>query len=200
MAHTCSECCYLKIDGDTNCGKYWCESKGEWVYADAQECWHYCTAYSRSDSVSKSAFDYSKENQGSSGCFITTALCKILSMPDDNKYLMSLRKFRKEYLQKNEDGLKILVKYDVVGPQISQRLNEDSGKFNFAYILFENYIKPTVSSLDENKYEEAIAKYTEMTNKLIAFYNIDDTVNVNINDVEPELSGHGRLSLKKVNS
>ena len=93
-----------------------------------------------------------------------------------------------------------MVKYDVVGPQISQRLNEDSGKFNFAYILFENYIKPTVALLDENKYEDAIAKYTEMTNKLIAFYHIDDIVNVNINDVEPELSGHGRLSLKKVNS
>ena len=197
MAHTCSECRYLELDHETKNGKYWCSFKGGYRYADEQECWGYCRADGRSDSVAESARGYSQDSQKSTiECFITTALCKILSMPDDNKYLMTLRKFRKEYLQKNEEGLKILIKYDFVGPQISERLSQDNGKFNFAYILFENYIKPIVNLLDENKYEDAIAKYTEMTNKLIEFYQIDDTVNVSVNDVNPELTGHGKVCLK----
>lgn len=196
MAHTCSECCYLKIDGETNYGKYWCDKKFEWHYADEQECYRYCTAYSRDSSVAKSAREYSKDSQKSSGCFITTALCQILSMADDNEYLTSLRNFREGYLQKNKKGLEILVQYDIVGRQISERLKNDSGKFNFAYILLENYIKPVVSDIQNNKYEEAIDKYTEMTEKLIKFYHIDNTINIDINDVEPKLSGHGRLCLK----
>lgn len=197
MAHTCSECTYLNVGGDTNNGKFWCENKCEWIYANELECWKYCTAYSRSDSVARSAKEYSERNQSSgSGCYITTALCNIMNMPDNNHYLQTLRRFRKDYLQKNMRGLKILLEYDVIGPKISKTLEKEQSKFSMAYTLFSNYIVPTVECIGMEQYEKAIQIYTEMTNKLIKYYNIDQNINFTIDEIESSLSGHGRIIKK----
>lgn len=194
----CAECTYLKVNGDTKNGQFWCEYKCDWKFANELECYRYCKAYDRSSSVADSAINYSIESQKSTtACYITTTLCKILSMEDDNIFLTVLRGFRKNYLQKSEEGLKILLQYDGVGPKISKSLQEDNGRFNMAYILFNNYIVRVVDYIAEEKYNEAISLYTEMTNKLISFYGIDDTVDVTVDEIEPELSGHGILVKKK---
>lgn len=200
MAHTCSECTYLKIDGNKYDGQYWCENLKECRYAYERECRYYCEARKRSDDDRKDALDYSNAHKptssSGSGCFITTTLCKILSLPDDHICLQTLRWFRNNYLQKSEEGLKILAKYDVVGPEISKRLSQDSGMFNVAYILLKKYIEPIVDLLDKKKYEAAKAQYTEMTNKLINFYHIDDTVDINIENIDATKAGHGKVYLK----
>ncbi len=197
MAHTCSECTYLNVGGDTKDGKFWCEYKCEWVYANQLECWKYCTAYNRSDSVARSAKEYSERNQSSgSGCYMTTALCDIMNMPDDNHYLQTLRRFRKDYLQRNVRGIKILLEYDVIGPKISQMLEKEQSKFSMAYTLFSNYIVPIVESIGMEQYEKAIQIYTEMTNKLVKYYNINQNMNLTIDEIEPSLSGHGRIVKK----
>lgn len=193
MSKTCSECTYLKVNGDKNYGKYYCEKLGEWKYATEAECYRFCTAYSRSDRDIKEAYKFSESSQSTGPCYITTTLCHILSMNDDNEYLNTLRKFRKNYLQKNEEGLKILVKYDEVGPEISKSLSEYGGKLNVSLFLLQNYIAPITAMINSQKYDQAISSYTEMTNKLMKFFNIEDKVTTNVNDVVPELSGHGQI-------
>ena len=189
MSKTCSECTYLNIDHDHVYGKYYCDKLGERHYATDEVCYRYCPAYTRSSNDSKNAFDISKESQRHTGCYITTTLCGILNMDDKNIFLETLRGFRKNYLQKNIKGLEILVKYDEIGPVISESLANSNGRVNMSLILFENYIKPITVMINQNEYDKAISSYTEMTNKLIKFFNIDDTV-------KTSLSGHGRIVKK----
>ena len=191
----CSECTYLKVDGDKNYGKYWCDNLKKWVYATDDSCEYSCNAYGRSSSEVLKAYKYSKESQ-QSGCYLTTITCSILSMKDDNVYLDTMRSFRNNYLQKNEEGLKLLVEYDVVGPKISKCISEDKGKFNIAYALFNKYILPITLDIMDRKYENAIKSYVEMTEKLMKFYNISNDMELNLDEVEPSLAGHGYIQKK----
>lgn len=195
MIDYCSECTYLKINGDTNYGKYWCENMKEWKYASDKKCNYYCDAYSRSSYDAKAAYKFSEDSK-KPDCYLTTLVCNILSMDDNNVYLNNMRSLRKNYLQKNEKGLKLLIEYDVVGPKISEAIMCDNGKFNIAYTLFNNYISPITLDILDRKYDEAITKYTEMTNKLIKYYGIDNKVEVSVDEIEPSLAGHGLLQKK----
>ena len=60
---TCSECTYLKVNGDCNNGKYWCETRLEWHYANEASCYRYCEAYSRSSEVARSYYEKSERSQ-----------------------------------------------------------------------------------------------------------------------------------------
>ena len=77
-------------------------------------------------------------------------------------------------------------------------LSNDPGRFNIAQVLFNNYIIKTVLYIVDGNYEEAVSTYSEMTKKLIAFYKIDDTITVDVGEVEPTKSGHGYL-VKRTN-
>ena len=120
----CSECTYMKLpdclqDGeikgvDTKGGKFWCKYY-DWVLANHDACSYFCRAGNREPSVCEKAEEYSRGYGSSSGCYITTALCNILSMNDNDLFLTVLRVFRDKFLQKSDDGLKILMQYDVIG-------------------------------------------------------------------------------------
>lgn len=196
MAHTCSECTYLNLDKEycSNDGRFWCDTKLEWHYADEAECWRYCKAYGRSDSVVKSYLEYSKKCQSnSSGCYLTTIACEILGMSDNNIYLYTLRKFRKEKLQKDDKYKEILVEYDIVGPIIANKLKKEINKDMIAKNLLRMGIAKTVYHIMNDEDLEAIKTYTTMTKLLIEAYNIkikpteEQIKNSNIN-----LSGHGK--------
>ena len=179
MIDYCSECTYLNIDGEKNYGKYWCDNLKEWRNANSPKCRYNCDAYSRSYRDAKAAYDYSKQSQESSGCMITT-INNILSMDDNSVYLNNLRVLRDNYLRKNEDGLKLLIHYDEIGSKISKCIREDNGKFNVAYILFNNYIAPMTLDIMDRKYEDAVDKYKEMTEKLVKYYQIDNKVETKV--------------------
>lgn len=174
MAHTCSECTYLKATGDWPdiYGYFWCEKYNEKVYATKLECSSYCTAYSRNYSVAQSYIDYSNKHSSSSGCFITTIVCEILNLNDNNFYLNVLRNFRNNYLQKYLNTIKILDEYDFVGPIIANKLRNDIEKTNISNMIFLNYIIPITDKIIEKDYVSAIKKYTVMTKKLISRYNL----------------------------
>lgn len=195
MIDYCSECTYLKIDGDKNYGKFWCENMKEWKYASSKKCDYYCDAYSRRSSDANAAYKYSEDSK-KPDCYLTTIICDILAMDDNNIYLNNMRSLRNNYLQKNEKGLEILLQYDIVGPQISKLISSDSGKFNIAYTLFNKYISPITLDIIDKRYEDAIIRYQEMTNKLIKYYNLDNNFEIGIDKIEPSLSGHGVLHKK----
>lgn len=175
MAHTCSECTYLKASGDWPdiYGYFWCDKFHEKVFASKLECSSYCTAYSRNKSVAKSYIDYSNSHQSSSGCFITTIVCEILNLSDNNYYLNVLRYFRNNYLQKNVNTIPILEEYDFIGPIITQNIRKDIDKTNLSKNIFLNYIIPITDKIVENDYITAIKEYTLMTKKLINRYNLN---------------------------
>ena len=195
----CSECTYLKPNDPDLYGKYWCEKKLERVSAYQEECSRFCRAYSRSSNASKSYEDFSNNNSGSPGCYLTTMLCEILKLSDNNPFLNTIRNFRNDVLQKDEKYKQILVEYDLVGPMIANNLNNDPLRYQIAANMFFKYIKPITKLIKENKNQEAIISYTEMTNNLKSFYNINKTINVNyINNADIKESGHGVYRVKKI--
>lgn len=137
----------------------------------------YCTSYSYSDCPN---YKYEKPT---GGCYLTTATCEILGLNDRNIYLTLFRRFRKDYLQKNPEGLPILVQYDTVGPMIARRLNNDPNKKMVAFSMLKEYIGPIAQMLAEDyvgnskpgirgNYAKAINMYAQMTQSLIERYQL----------------------------
>ena len=202
MSKTCGECTYLNIDpgkGDLY-GKFPCEKKWEYHLATDTECDRFCTAYNRDYSSIKNAWNYSNEHSSSGGCYLTTMLCNILKMPDNNVYLETMRKFRKDVLQKEEKYSSILVEYDIIGPKIANALNNDSQKELIAQKYFDSYIPAIIYNIHNKNYDNAVFIYKTMTNLLKSFYGLG---NINVTTLEIENadikeSGHGIYKVKKI--
>lgn len=156
-----------------------------------------CCSYSYDDC---SNYKYEKP---SSNCFITTVVCDVLGMDDNSFYLEMLRKFRKEYLQKRPEGLKILEQYDTVGPIVASCIMNDANREEVAKNVFINSIIPVVNDLCEEKNIEAINKYINMTNSLIAKYGLEiltiSVPGVSLYDYNDDrtLMGHGNFVKKR---
>jgi hypothetical protein len=124
-------------------------------------------------------------------------------MADNNMYLTLLRKFRKDYLQKRLDGIKVLEEYDTIGPIIAHCINNDENKKEVAQGVFVNSIVPVINDICEGKNASAIMKYTSMTKELIHKYGLETLTlsvpGVSVYDYNQDKSmmGHGRL-VKKI--
>lgn len=191
----CASCTYLGEKADYN-GKYWCSRKGQDVLACDARCYNWCEAYRRSTSCRENMYENSRSHSSSGGCYITTALCEILELPDNNHYLETLRSFRNNYLKMNRQYWGLLIAYDIIGPTIATRLSQDENKKEVAKSMLINYINPAVMAILAKKNDEAINIYTNMTNALATEYGIDsqtviaDTNNIQIED--PKTLGHGK--------
>lgn len=194
----CSECTYMNPSDPDIYGKYWCEAKLERVHAFQSECYRFCRAYSRPSNVSDSYERYSKD-KSSDPCYLTTMMCSILKMSDDNVFLNTMRNFRKNILQNDEKYKELLVEYDIIGPKIASNLYNDPLRYQISANAFFKYIKPITKLIRENKNNEAIKSYIEMTNNLKAFYNINTTITMNmIECADIKESGHGIYKTKKI--
>lgn len=198
MTQFCSECTYLEIDNFNEAdlyGKFYCEKRLERHGANEYACDRFCKAYSRSSNVSNSAYEYSKYH-GSSGCYLTTIICKILGFNDNCIYLNKMRNFRTNVLQKDEKYKRLLVEYDIIGPKISKFLENDPLNKQIALNCFNRYIVPIINYIDTNK-DMAISEYINMTNMLKGLYNINLEVdNKVIENAKISESGHGVYVLK----
>lgn len=135
----------------------------------------------------------------SSGCYLTTIVCDTLGMDDHVSYLEALRSFRDNVLQKNPNYKEILALYDVVGPAISCKLAHDSYKEQIATNLFNLGIKPICKLLSDNKQEEAIEFYKDMTDLLRRGYGIKATVSDEyLNTMDIRNAGHGKKLVKSI--
>lgn len=202
---TCSECKYMNLNNEhDNDGKFWCEEKLEWFRADDSECYRYYCDENRKKETVEYYNELSKRKQSfSSPCFITTIVCDTLGMDDNNMYLTLLRKFRKDYLQKKPDGIKVLEEYDTIGPIIAYCISSDEKREEVAQGVFIHSIIPVINDICEGKNMEAINKYTNMTKGLIHRYGLDTLTlsvpGVSVYDYNQDktMMGHGKLVKRK---
>ena len=193
----CGECTYLKPNDPDLYGRYWCEKRLERVLANNEACYRFCTAYSRSK-IDIEKYEKYSENQSKDGCYLTTIMCKILKMPDNNPFLNTMRNFRSNVLQKNNKYKNILIEYDVIGPEIALNILNDPMRVKISVDCMYNYIKPIIKNINEEKYELAISKYINMTNMLKNLYNVNTTLSLDtINNADINNSGHGKYIIKK---
>lgn len=196
---TCGECTYLNPNEQRDYGKYLCEKKYEAHLATDPECGSFCKAYNRYQSTIDNMNDRSKRHTNSGVCYLTTLICDILKMDDNNIYLNTMRNFRDDFLQKDEKYKNLLVEYDIIGPKISEVLNNDPLKEKVAKMFFERDIIPIVNLINSNEYEKAINAYWMMTTTLKNFYGINNfSISIDlIENADIEKSGHGIYKQKK---
>lgn len=193
--YKCSECTYLDLNKREN-GKYFCEKEYDYVRANELSCYNFCRAYSRNYGEIKRAEEFSENYNNNSRCYITTIVCKLLQHKDYNYCLKVLRKFRDEVLQKNDYGFKLLIEYDIVGSKIAGNLEKDNARLSIATTLYNNFIVPIVQCIENNWYEDAVALYKDMTERLINLYHVNYSEPDNIDNIDINKSGHGCLVYK----
>ena len=187
----CASCTYLGDRAD--CGKYWCDKKGKDVYATDSRCSSYCYGYSISTSSMENKYNVSVD-ASSSGCYLTTIMCKLLGYKDDNYYLDKLRYFRDNVMKNSGEYIPLLIIYDVVGPVISKKLESDIHGKEIAQVYFDKYITKSVAAIEEEKNKEAINIYIAMTDSLANRYGINTTfVKPDIKDIDMQNLGHARV-------
>ena len=157
----------------------------------------YCNWYGCYYYPDDSCEDHYRKRESSSdgGCYITTMICNKMGLQDDCDALNTLRGFRDNVLQKNQKYKELLFEYDVVGPKISECLQEE--KKPFVEEIYHSFIMPIVTMIKNGQNEEAVQKYVTMTKSLKDYYAIDSEVNVPVH-YDYTVGGHGYLKTKQI--
>lgn len=99
-------------------------------------------------------------------CYITTAVCRYLSKPDNCYELTMLRRYRDEYLVQSEQGQNLIAQYYDIAPTIVKRIDrmEQSGEIYRA--IWEKYLRKCISQIESNQLEDCLLTYTQMVKQL----------------------------------
>lgn len=149
---------------------------------------------------SRACSHYSLRGSYGSSCFITTVVCNILGYDDDCFALESLRSLRDNFMQPNEECKEDLYTYDTVGPQIAKILSDDykeTKDTSFANALYMAYILPASIEASQDKPENAITIYKQMTNMLKKEYNIKSNEEL-LEEYDQTKGGHGYVKTREV--
>jgi hypothetical protein len=110
------------------------------------------------DSISASK----KASKSGGLCFITTAVCESLLLPDDNEYLNKLRAFRDNYMSRSERTQVLVKRYYEIAPKMVDALNKRKDSAAVYCYLFTHFILPAVDAIDRGDAEDALAMYSAM--------------------------------------
>lgn len=103
-------------------------------------------------------------------CYITTAVCETFHKPDDCYELNLLRQYRDSYLMSQEDGEEIVQEYYNLAPTIVKHINKNKGKKKIYADIWETYLQPCISMIEDGKNEECKVLYTQMVRQLQSQY------------------------------
>ena len=132
-------------------------------------------------------------------CFITTAVVGMCGFADDCRVMTNLRKLRGR-LQTTRAGKQLLKMYDVIGPQIADKLVEEDEQLLTGYKIISEDLIPTACEVENQKYTIAANRYCEMIDHLKNRYGIKEysTQYEYDSDVTPAQMGHGTARVHKV--
>ncbi|MES2072315.1 MAG: CFI-box-CTERM domain-containing protein [Pseudomonadota bacterium] len=91
--------------------------------------------------------NYVVNDEGCSCCYITTAVCKSLQLPDDCAELSMLRRFRDEVLLQTEQGVDDVQQYYTLAPDIVAAINSRADAAGIYADLNRRYIQPSIAAL-----------------------------------------------------
>ncbi len=129
-------------------------------------------------------------------CYLTTMICHILGYGDHCGVLETLRNFRNDVLQQDPQYADILYEYDTVGPQIAKKLEEEDK--DFVLDLYNGFILPIVSDIQEKRNNLAISRYIVMTKALEDCYGIEFSKKAP-DTYDYHNGGHGVCKKKTIN-
>lgn len=102
-----------------------------------------------------------KAGQSSSGCFLTSACVEAKGLPDDCYELTTLRKFRDEYLTKQECGKCEIDHYYQVAPVIVAKIRSSTNAKAVFEKIYAELVAPCVKLIEAGDLTTAHSKYRE---------------------------------------
>lgn len=140
-------------------GDFYCNKQEE--YVDSDTYYAYCRAYNYDECEIYKDDNY--ERPASGGCYLTTACVIAKQLPDNCYELETLRRYRDKWLRKREDGPRLIQMYYNVAPLIVNRINVLESKDEIYDLIYKKMVKPCVKLIEEEKNEEALLLYKQMT-------------------------------------
>lgn len=95
-------------------------------------------------------------------CYITTAVCESLGKPDDCYELNLLRDYRDHYLYHQSNGAELIRRYYDIAPTIVKRINRRPDSSRIYNKIWERYLKPCITFIEEKNMEGCMKCYTDM--------------------------------------
>ena len=138
-------------------GDYYCVKKGDYVNEDVY--YKYCRNYDYSDCPI-----YKGDSYG--GCYLTSACIYAKGLSDDCYELETLRRFRDTWLKNFKKGKDVIKQYYEIAPKIVSAINETKNSKLVYDMLYEKMVKPCVTFIEQEKYQEALELYQRMTLQL----------------------------------
>ncbi|WP_440657742.1 hypothetical protein [Ensifer adhaerens] len=105
------------------------------------------------------------------GCFITEAVTRTSGERDDGPTLSLLRRFRDEYVATRPEGRKLLLTYLERAPTIVEAIERCSDRGVWREIR-RTWIDPAVAAIRDDRNEEALGYYLDMTRSLAARFGV----------------------------
>lgn len=100
-------------------------------------------------------------------CYLTTACVMSIGLKDDCNELNTLRRFRDEYLQNQPEGNRLIDEYYGIAPSIVDKINFRKDAASIYNSIYKDVILPCVDAINARQYDEALARYKDMFNKLL---------------------------------
>jgi len=107
-----------------------------------------------------------KGTSSSSGCFITSAVCRTFGRADDCYELNLFRAFRDEWLAKQPDGPALIAEYYQVAPAIVAVIDRHADSGIIYQSIWDNYLQPCLHDIEAKEYFACKSGYVDMVNSL----------------------------------
>lgn len=101
---------------------------------------------------------------GSSPCFITTAVCEYYGKEDDCEELTKLRHYRDTWLANTEGGKELIEEYYRCAPEIVRCIKASANYAEYCETLMNTYIAECLKMIDKGEFEACKNRYIEMVN------------------------------------
>ena len=111
-------------------------------------------------------YEYIEQGFHRKFCYITTAVCQTFQKPDDCYELTLIRNYRDGYLAKLPEGECIIKAYYDVAPTIVKHINKRKDSAAIYEGIWQKYLSPCISMIEEGKNEECKELYIEMVETL----------------------------------
>lgn len=105
-------------------------------------------------------------------CYVTTAVCKSLNKQPDCKEIVLMKKYRDDYLMKQQDGAAIIQEYYDIAPTIVKRIDKETTADEKYRFLWEHYLKFCIEMIEAGQYESCRETYMQMVEELRKEYLI----------------------------
>lgn len=123
-------------------------------------------AYYKHPMALKKLEEIDHPTESDEGCFITTAVCKMLNKPDDCYELTQFRMFRDTWLLNQPDGKELVRKYYQVAPIIVDSINKLSDCSDIYWSILTEYLDPCLKYIESCKFKKCKETYMNMVQSL----------------------------------